>query len=202
MSEEMSKDMFAMLWEKVSEQKKATVFEKINHMVNTNIANKTIIPNVKFNWIINLAFDKETPIEYMYIKGSVVILPVQDHSGKNAHAVMVTFEYIDISNNVDDFLDRQNSITKENSSIYVFDSTKTNTEQDVQPIKSNPPENIDNTILSTTDKLKKEMNDFVDSFRASEIGKNVSHNDIKDIFFLQKINELQSQINNLKSNIN
>lgn len=57
---------------------------------------------------------------------------------------------------------------------------------------------LDN-IITEANEVQKEMHDMIDKFRSSKRGKKISYNDLKDVFYMLKIAQLQEEIKGLKS---
>lgn len=204
---EMSKENVAMLWEKISEHKKATILDKINEMVKTNIKNTKLMPHTKFDWAVNIAFDKEQPIEYIYVKGDLIIVPQNRLIHKIENAVLISVNYIQVSQNADDFLDMKNHLTKQSESIFLYDSTNPAIESPT--LKVNDQEHdqsvIDNSdIESAVEELLEELEDYIidadSTLRKLGQHERVSLKKLKESFIIMKLAQLQVQINNLKTN--
>jgi hypothetical protein len=58
-------------------------------------------------------------------------------------------------------------------------------------------------LLSNTENLQKEMINFINSiFEYKLLNKNISYNDMKDVFYLMKISELTEKIKILEEKYN
>lgn len=204
---DMSKENLAMLWEKVSEHKKNTILEKINEMVKTNIKNTKLAPNTKFDWAVNIAFDKEQPIEYIYVKGDLVIIPQNNMFNKIENAVLISVNYIQVSQNPDDFLDVKNHLTKQSESIFLYDSTKPVSDQPTTHInEQDTTESVvdNNDIEQAVQEVLEEMEDYVidadNTLRKFGQNERISLKKLKESFIIMKLAQLQVEINNLKTN--
>lgn len=197
---DMSKENLAMLWEKVSEHKKNTILEKINEMVKTNIKNTKLAPNTKFDWAVNIAFDKEQPIEYIYVKGDLVIIPQNNMFNKIENAVLISVNYIQVSQNPDDFLDMKNHLTKQSESIFLYDSTNPVSDQPTnqvneQEVTESVVDNNNNNIESAVEELLEELEDYIidadSTLRKFGQHERVSLKKLKESFIIMKLAQLQ-----------
>lgn len=208
---EMSKENVAMLWEKISGHKKATILDKINEMVKTNIKNTKLMPHTKFDWAVNIAFDKEQPIEYIYVKGDLIIVPQNRLIHKIENAVLISVNYIQVSQNADDFLDMKNHLTKQSESIFLYDSTspdaKFPTDQANDEVNDEATEEILNpeSIEQAVEEILEEMEDyFIDAdstLRKFGQHERISLKKLKESFIIMKLAQLQLEINNLKTKL-
>lgn len=197
---DMSKENLAMLWEKVSEHKKNTILEKINEMVKTNIKNTKLAPNTKFDWAVNIAFDKEQPIEYIYVKGDLVIIPQNNMFNKIENAVLISVNYIQVSQNPDDFLDMKNHLTKQSESIFLYDSTNPVSDQPTnqvneQEVTESVVDNNNNNIESAVEELLEDLEDYIidadSTLRKFGQHERVSLKKLKESFIIMKLAQLQ-----------
>jgi len=205
---EMSKENVAMLWEKISEHKKATILDKINEMVKTNIKNTKLMPHTKFDWAVNIAFDKEQPIEYIYVKGDLIIVPQNRLIHKIENAVLISVNYIQVSQNADDFLDMKNHLTKQSESIFLYDSTNPVSDQPTNQVNEQEvTESVmdNNDIEQAVEEILEELEDYIidadSTLRKLGQHERVSLKKLKESFIIMKIAQLQLEINNLKTKL-
>ena len=178
----------------------------MSEMVKTNIKNTKLMPHTKFDWAVNIAFDKEQPIEYIYVKGDLIIVQ-QNIFNTIGNAILISINYIQISQNADDFLDMKNHLTKQSESIFFYDSTnpavespslKVNEQEVTESVMDN------NDIEQAVEEILEELEDYIidadSTLRKFGQHERVSLKKLKESFIIMKLAQLQLEINNLKTN--
>ena len=192
MEEPMDKVVFDLVWNKLSEDRKKGVMKGVNELAQVRIDNGQFQPHTPYDFKLNMVFNESNPIQYVYVEGVLSGVPEQTQGG-----IMVRLtsqiNYVEIGDDADTFLDRKSEIqnmSKENSIIHKIGYT------DDEP---NEKSQLDiNSILNNSEALQKEMHQMIEDIKKTERGSKISYQDLQTIFYLYKISELQTELNQLK----
>jgi len=121
----MNQEGFKILWDSLSQERKDTIHARINATMTTMVSEGKIKFDKPYNWNMNFPFDREEPIQYTYIEGVFGILNGKDEKGELRDAIVNQFKYIEISDDVDNYLDRKDEIKEAEELMFKVDSEGT-----------------------------------------------------------------------------
>lgn len=135
MEEQMSHQIFTDIWSNLSEVRQKELLFRIKETIAKIMNNKSIGYDSYYEWRMNAAFDKSDPIQYVYVEGlfsvEQIAESIKDNPNDPINRVHNIMTYIQVSENVDDMLDRSNEMNNEKGNIYNFNAlTNNNTGKD------------------------------------------------------------------------
>ena len=182
----MQREEFNIIWESIEEERQQDIISRVNVLAQTQIEKQAFVPNIVYNFCLNLVFDKEEPVEYIYLEGTLIGIPVQTNVGGLVN-LQLKLNYIEKGNEVDDFLDRRSEIEQ-----HVVDMKN---KEELNPYKIETQLDAE-AILNISESLQTEMNEMIDAIKKTDRGAKLEYNDLQTVFFLNKIAQIQIQINN------
>ena len=120
MEEPMSKEIFKSIWDNISEIRIKEINYRVKTMMYTMIQEKKVEYDSPYYWHLSLGFDREEPIQYIYIEGFFKVKQMLKEEGvdgiedKFIDHLSCHYQYIDISDRVNDFLDRNDELKSDN----------------------------------------------------------------------------------------
>jgi len=203
----MTSDKFRMLWDKIPKARQQQIISDINHFVNEALKKPDSKPNHPYSFKRNFAFDQDDKelIQYIYVEGGFIVVN-RNHPFMTgiSSELQINMNFIEVGDEANNFLDRRDEIKALKGENLLINDIYSGVE------KSNS-ENVDIEKELKTDspiyyevsseEIQIEMMEMIDEVKKTPEGAKVSYEHLQVMFLVGKVSELQSQINELKSNL-
>ena len=110
-----------MLWDSIPEERRKVIHDGINATMTKMVKEETIKFNVPYNWNMNFPFDREKPVQYIYLEGVFGIIKGKNENGELMDAIINRFNHVEISDNVDAYLDKRDEINEAEGLLFKAD---------------------------------------------------------------------------------